>query len=478
MRKNIIGRIILGFALAGLAAGCKKQLNVFPTTSEVDGMVITDAKSAATVLNGVYYRFANSGADNNDAPVIKWDQVSEWRYSQLCGSAAVQQSIDLPLSDHSYNATDGVALMFWTYGYSLVNAANGFLKNIDPLSNIPDASKKQMIAEARFLRAYANTYLLLNFGEFYDLNSAYGIVLRDAFVKPDNIRKSRSSVKEVYDFILADLSDAWIDALPDRNTKNFYTNKWAAKQLKARVLMNRGTADDYNQVISLTQSIIAGSPYTLEPNTKDIFWTKGTASNEVMLSVAPVAGQGAKYQSYLYYITATPSAFGQSLFANDPRNTWVYQTVKNRSNRNVLAFTKYYPGPTTGLQSMAITENGYAFRLSEAYLLQAEAITAAAGGNLETARTLLKTVMGRSGVTNFSEVDAAAAASKLREVVVKETMRNFICESGLDWQAMRRLPFATVQSWLPVIKAKNQLIFPIPQSEIKSNDLIQQTPGF
>ena len=43
--------------------GCKKELNVYPTTSEVDGNIIVDAKSAATALNGVYYQFADAGLD-------------------------------------------------------------------------------------------------------------------------------------------------------------------------------------------------------------------------------------------------------------------------------------------------------------------------------------------------------------------------------------------------------------------------------
>ena len=65
---SIYKKIMLLSLPALMLMACKEQLNVFPTDKQVDGNVIVDAKSAATVLNGVYYRFANSGTDNNDVP--------------------------------------------------------------------------------------------------------------------------------------------------------------------------------------------------------------------------------------------------------------------------------------------------------------------------------------------------------------------------------------------------------------------------
>ncbi|MGH2648442.1 MAG: hypothetical protein ACRDE8_12770, partial [Ginsengibacter sp.] len=62
---------------------CKKQLNVFPTTSEVDGNVITDEKSAITTLNGVYYRFADGGFDYNGIPSTQWYTLFQNTSSEL-----------------------------------------------------------------------------------------------------------------------------------------------------------------------------------------------------------------------------------------------------------------------------------------------------------------------------------------------------------------------------------------------------------
>src|SRR3984957_18269857 len=75
---------LLSFLLSLLVLGaCKKELNVLPTTSEVDGNVIVDATSASTVLNGVYYRFADAGVDVNKVPSLLWTQVNEVLPSEL-----------------------------------------------------------------------------------------------------------------------------------------------------------------------------------------------------------------------------------------------------------------------------------------------------------------------------------------------------------------------------------------------------------
>src|SRR3569833_3187103 len=83
-RRNI--KYILSVLTVSFLWSCKKELNVYPTTQEVDGNVIVDAKSASTVLNGVYYRFANGGTDNNTVPSVKWTDVNEILPSELCGS--------------------------------------------------------------------------------------------------------------------------------------------------------------------------------------------------------------------------------------------------------------------------------------------------------------------------------------------------------------------------------------------------------
>src|SRR5580698_10132951 len=143
---------------------CNKELNVFPTTSEVDGNLIADQESAQTVLNGVYYRFANTLLLYNN-PATFWEGVNEFYPSELAGSL-VWAFGELPIDSAIITPDDVVSDTIWTYGYALVNAANEFIKNVTPVTNIPAGTKQQMLAEAKFLRAFGNSELLLYYGQF------------------------------------------------------------------------------------------------------------------------------------------------------------------------------------------------------------------------------------------------------------------------------------------------------------------------
>jgi hypothetical protein len=472
-------KISIIYIACGLLFSCKKQLDVYPTTQEVSGNVIVDAKSARSVLSGVYYRFADAGADNNGVPSTLWVDPKEGYASELSGLFNYGYGGSTDLTSHTYKPTSSEALMMWTYGYDIVNAANGFLENVAPVSTIPDSTKNEMIGEALFLRAYANAYLLLNFGQYYDTTSTYGIILRTKFVTSTAIAQPRVSVAAAYDSILADLNNA-IPSLASVNTSPAWTNAWAAKLLKARLLINRSSGD-YPEVVSLTSDIIRNSPFSLEANVEDVFRTNGLSSNEVLLGVQPYTSpqQTYKFNDYLYYYQYVLTDSAVSLFNGDPRRPWMYYmgdfSAYGFGQQGV--FTKYYPGDTTNPVASAITENSYAFRLTEAYLLEAEAL-AGEGGDLTQAKSLLKTVMGHAGYTDFSAVDAQTTPDGLQNLIIREEIKNFMGEDGQDWLAERRWPFATLQAWAPSITTRDLLILPIPQSEIQSNGLIQQNPGY
>ena len=463
--------------ICSLLAACKKQLNVLPTTSEVDGSIITDVQSAQTALNGVYYRFANAGADFNSIPTTQWYSVHEGLPSELSGLVTYPYG-GSEVTDHTFNAASYSAGLVWVYGYNLVNAANGFIKNIEPVNAIATPVKQEMIAEAKFLRAFANSTLLLYYGQFYDPSSEYGIILRKDFVMAGNINLPRSTVAEAYTSIVTDLDSA-IAFLPTESSQKYYANQWAAKLLKARLLINRGSPEDYTTVINLTNDIITNSSYTLEDSVKDIFLSKGFSSNEVMLGIQPYTkGGSGKYSEYLYFTDYVGSDSLKSLLGNDPRSQWMYKTITNPYyGTDEYLITKYYPGSVDNPAPDPISDYSYAFRLTEAYLLEAEALTSS-GGDMDEAKTLLKEIMKHAGVTDFSEVDAQTSKDGLQLLIIKEEMKNFVAEGGQDWLAVRRLPLATLQKLIPVIKDKNQLILPIPQSEITANNKVKQNPGY
>jgi len=471
--KNLNIKLLIVFLSIFTISSCKKELNVYPTTSEVDGNVITDEKSAFTVLNGIYYRFADVGEDENNVPSVEWSDVNEALPSSLCGTLTNSSQYWDP---SSFTPTTYGADFQWVNDYEIVNAANGFLKNIAPVTTIPTANKTEMEGEARFLRAFANTQLLLYYGQFYDVTSKYGIILRNEFVTPSNINLPRSTVGQSYDSILNDLDTAIMD-LPPLNSQIYYANASAAKLLKARLLINRGSASDYNEVISLTNDIIANGPFALEDSTKDIFLSKGFSSNEVILGIQPYPNETYKFKNNQYYFQYPVTDTLVSLLKNDPRNQWVYKNAIYYGTVTVNSFSKYYSGDPNNISQTPLSEYSYAFRLTEAYLLEAEAITLS-NGNLTMAKTLLETVLSHAGIKDFTTIDNTSSASELQVEIVKEELKNFVGENGADWFALRRLPLDTIETIQPLLKSVDRFLLPIPQAEITQNGNMIQNPSY
>ena len=471
MKKTIV--YILITILVSTQSSCKKDLNALPVNAKVDGNVIVDGKSAEVALNGAYYRFAEAGNDRG-TPSTQWTLAHEIIPSWAAGY------LDYPygggvLTINTLNSQSYEANVIWPASYLLINAANGVIKGVETLpgSKIEATRKKEIIAEAHFLRAYGHYRLLSFYGQYYDAGSQYGVMLRKEFVTTDNIAQPRSTVQESYDYILSDVDDAIANA-PESNAP-YYATQWAAKALKARILMNRGGAGDYEQVISIAKDFASNSPYQLEANLQDIFSTKGLDSKEVILGVTPLPNQVSKHDTYNYYgpgYIATNSL--KALLQDDPRNNWVIGDIEFSG----IGITKYGALNAGGFLDGPKLEVNYAFRLTEIYLLQAEA-TVRSGGSLATAKTILKTVMANAGVTDFTQVVNANTADVLLLEIYKETVKNMVCEDGQDWFALLRLPLETITTLKPTIIRKEQFIMPIPHDEfIKNNAIGQQNPGY
>jgi hypothetical protein len=464
-------RIIYLFICA-LAISCNKDLGKLPENAKVDGNTIISQSTSEIALNGVYYRFANVDAGTN---TTQWFE-HEVPPGMFAGYLGYGFGAD-PGEENDYS-NSGYADVHWATSYSLINAANGVIEGVTALSDkmFTNNRKNEILAEARFMRAYGHFKLLSFYAQWFDLSSAYGVLLRENFITLTNIAKKRSTVAESYASVLTDLDDAIANA-PAVN-KNIYVTRWAAMALKMRVLMSHAETADYTTVISLADSIILNSGYALESNTKDIFYTKALTSKEVILGIQPEQNQETYYYnlSHQYY----PGASGlyvakdelKTLLQDDPRSSWMIGPVNAYGG---YYFLKYI---AVGNDPSIVSETAYAFRLSEVYLLKAEAIVRS-GGSLADARAILKTIMGHAGVTEFSSIDNATTQDEMLMQIYLEITRNLVGEDGQEWMALLRLPLATVQQLRPTITDKIRYILPIPHVEFVSNPAIgDQNPGY
>ena len=251
--------------------------------------------------------------------------------------------------------------------------------------------------------------------------------------------------------------------------KNIYSNRWIAKALKARVLILLGNTEDYEEVITLTSDIIENGPYELEEHVRDIFQTKGLTSKEVMLGIQPLPNQVTRYDTYIYNNSAQYKAtpMFKNLLKDDPREEWMLGLLSPKDT--IYAITKYVGEKI---------EECYAIRLTEMYLLKAEA-TVRAGKDLGDAKEPLKTVMGHAGITDFTKIDAITDRDELLYEIYKETVKNLMFEDGIEWSMLLRFPMEVILKVKPAIREKNYIILPIPAAEFEKNPTIgDQNPGY
>lgn len=139
----------------------------------------------------------------------------------------------------------------------------------------------QLDAEARVHRAYAYLLLVNMYAKHYDpttANSDLGIPLRDDERLDGSL--VRATVQETYDFILNDLSESFINALPDISEKKIRPSKASAYAILARTYLYMGNFDLaldfadrslglYNTVTDLTT--LPASPFSfLSPDLVDL----------------------------------------------------------------------------------------------------------------------------------------------------------------------------------------------------------------
>lgn len=163
---------------------------------------------------------------------------------------------------------------YWEILFTAVNACNTAIKYCDLNTDLSDATLKQYKGEAQFLRAFYYWHLVETWGP---------VPIYKVPTETSTSDVSRDNEADVYDFMLQDVNNAIIN-LDDKITKNGRVNKWAAKALKARLLLylaseynggNYGKVQAYTDAAATAQEVIDESGASFYTNYADC-WLQAT----------------------------------------------------------------------------------------------------------------------------------------------------------------------------------------------------------
>lgn len=181
-----------------LFSGCADQLNVESPDQQTSDNFWRSQTDAEAGLAAVYSKL-ECATDIWGFAEVKFPVEAYRDDLSIIGSDALNYPTWVDLYNFSYTSGNSQFTEYWTIHYQGISYANQVLEKV-PAIVMDETYKDQIVAEARFLRAYYHMKLLLNWEK---------IVLRDEYIKDEKqIGKALSERAETWDFIVSDFAEA------------------------------------------------------------------------------------------------------------------------------------------------------------------------------------------------------------------------------------------------------------------------------
>lgn len=387
-------------------------------------------------------------------------------------------------AQYRYEVTtnSGIAQGVWEDIYSVINRANII---IEAVPNVPgdEALKNQVMGEALALRALGHFDLVRFFALPYNLASGVtgangqgghlGVPLVLSSLTPD-AKPSRNTVAEIYDQVIEDLETA--KSLMDDATY-FSNNKFTAagaSALLARVYLYKG---EWAAAEAAATEVINNTSYSLLSAGEYAASWDGTAANsetifDVVFSVADqnfTDGLGYIYSQNGYYDMLPTTDLDDVLAEiSDPAN----DVRANLWDTSVPIAYKY-----TGPDNSSGVDNTHVLRLSEIYLIRAEA--RAKQANVIGARADLNTIRTNRNAANSAATDGGLITAILKERRIELAFEGHrLFDMTRNGENLVRNDCQLTNGNCSVNFPDNRFVHPIPQAEIDVNTNMVQNEGY
>ncbi len=378
----------------------------------------------------------------------------------------------------------------WKAGYEVISNANEVIMHIDKIrAKFPDQEVRinNAMAQAYFMRALMTFNISLCYSQHYTYTSDAShdgvIIITKRQGLFDQI--PRSSMSLTYQQIISDINTAKA-AFTDANiSKPKYASSIACDALLARVYLYMG---DYDNARQYANSVITNSGLTLTPNGQyqELFSSTKREPGEVILKLDGYNRGSALVSTYGFKdFRAKPSSKLLGIFdedRQDGREDVREKLLNYRSDTlnvdNVC--TKY-----TILDGSTDKEryaSPFVLRLSEMYLIRAEANCKMQDGNLEQAASDIALLQARAYGVDASEISLTYAdASELFDIVMRERIKELCFEGGRLFDITRNRQNlergAETGALVTSLSYPNdEFILPIPFKELEANGMLHSNP--
>jgi hypothetical protein len=485
--------VLILFISATLLVSCEDFLDLDPISEETSGNAYETGSQIEAALVGAYESFQSS-------EYYVWDFV----LFQDVRSDNAYAGGDNPEIFQIENLEIGPAhtriFTNWSNIFNAISKANLVLERVDGIQDpsLTAERREEIKGEAHFLRAY----------HYFTLVKLYGGVpiLLDptTSANPEAVRVPRSSVDEVYNLILDDLSTA-ASLLPDTYGNDASVNKarataGAAHALAAKVNAQKPEAD-YQAVLDHIQDVEDSEANYQLIDYNQLFSGNNYNNAESILEVQYL---GANEGNFGPQLLLPPSISGDSWrkFVTpsvDIVNAFDEEGDEVRKNASILfeevqwvdEFWGNSPGSSIpfgykwkNASGFASSDNTYLLRFGDIVLLKAEALNEL--DRLGEAITEVNRIRSRVDLPDLTP-EQSSSKEVMRNTILKERRLELFLE-GHRWDdlarhdrlisTMNNLVEIDLRTGSPVNynMTEAKTLLPIPQQEMDRNPNLTQNP--
>lgn len=445
---------------------------------------VSDAKSE---LNGVYALFKADIYEGNAFYI--GDCMSDNCY--IGGDGVSEEQLD----NLTVSATNSVIATSWSQFYAIVGSATNVIENVKLMDSslIDDATRAQIIADAKFARAWV----------LFDIVKYWGDAPMTLQLIPsitvDNIDKwypimypSRTSEEEIYAQIISDLDENTINNLPSKSAGAFCGTQGAAYGLLAKVYATMGKKNerDYSKVVNMCDNVIKQG-YSLVPDFESLWTVDGKFSSESIFEM--YFSDTAEQHNWAYWVLLTDVS-GDVVVSwrryCTPTQDIVAKFDKEKDVRykssiywTAVPYDTYWPAKNYPLAYKIRQKESdiILLRLADILLLKAEALVEL--NRPKEALMIVNDIRNRAGLSGLS---LSLSVAEARLAVENERQLELLFEGQRWWDLIRNERMEEVMklahdkngnlrfSEIPAWRAK----LPIPQAQIDINERLTQNIGY
>jgi len=454
-----IVRYILLLLFAMLLCGCEKALEPeYPDFLLSDSAIFEDTATIDGAIANIYTALRDNSivtGNTNGANVLLGLYADELDFYRA------DSQIDNSFYNHTVLPNDPAVLDFWNNSYALIYSSNAIIEGLEN-SPLPNSEKDPFMGEALFLRAYLHFYLAQLFGDIpYIKTTDYTI----------NSSVSRMPLENVFSKMEEDLLISK-SLLPDMDSsgERLRASKGVASAMLAKLYLYN---QQWEEAFQESNNLIESGVYSWQPDLNQVFLKE---SPSIIWQLKPEFEGAATKEGEIFvfdfgppYLYALTEEFIMGFEPGDLRkDVWTREiTDGSTSWFHPFKYKQYMYGGNS-------TEYSILFRLSEQYLIRAEAELYL--GKLQEAKDDINTIRVRAGL---QPTNANSSEDILNELMHQRKYELFT-EQGNRWFDLKRTD--TANQILGPIKSgwkSTDVLFPLPQRELLLNpNLNPQNPGY